>query len=111
MLHWRSNDDGVYACAVEKLLRLRQALDVRIQPANMLQALRIQIADGFELAVRKTFEVANQKRSPVTAPNYPDCDWFLHTFRADPQARRICVAGLWLFGAASDRLGRIGVAG
>src|SRR5438105_14102310 len=87
MLHGGGDDDGVYACAVEKLLRLCHTLDVRIQRADMFQALRIEIADGFELAVRKTFKVANKKQSPVTAPDYTDCDFLLHTFRADSVRR------------------------
>jgi hypothetical protein len=45
----------------------------------MFQALRIKVADGFELAVRKAFEVANQQWSPVTASDYADCDWFFHS--------------------------------
>src|SRR6266498_996584 len=78
MLHRGGNDDSVHVGAVKKLLRLCDALDVRIQRADMFQALRINVADGFELAVRKAFEVANQKWSPVTAPDYADCDLFLH---------------------------------
>ena len=78
MLHRGGNDDSVHVGAVEKLLRLRDALDVRIQRANMFQALRINVADGFELAVRKTLEVANQKWSPVTESDDADCDLFLH---------------------------------
>src|SRR6266545_740379 len=70
MLHRGGNDDSVHVGAVKKLLRLCDALDVRIQRADMFQALRINVADGFELAVRKAFEVANQKWSPVTAPDY-----------------------------------------
>jgi hypothetical protein len=38
----------------------------------MFQALSIDVADGFELAILKTFEIPNQKRSPVTAPDYAD---------------------------------------
>jgi hypothetical protein len=35
MLHWGGNDNGVHGCAVEKLLRLRHAFDVRIQLVDM----------------------------------------------------------------------------
>src|SRR6266436_5033585 len=108
MLHWGGNDHGVHVCAVEKLLRLCHALDVRIQRADMFQALRIEVADGFEPAVRKTFEVANKKRSPVTASDNTDCDFLLHTFRADSVRRCRVGAGersgsSWRSGLADDR--------
>src|SRR2546430_11625640 len=83
MLHRGGDDDGVHVSAVEKLLRLGHAFDVRIQRADMFQALSIDVADGFELAILKTFEVPNQKRSPVTASDYADCDLLLHDLGAD----------------------------
>ena len=70
--------------AVEEAAASGDALDVRIKRANMFQALRIKVADGFELAVRKTFEVANQQRSPITASDYADCDWFFHSSEMIP---------------------------
>src|SRR5260370_4984145 len=87
MLHRGGNDDSVHVGAVEKLLRLCDALDVRIKRANMFQALRIKVADGFELAVRNAFEVANQQWSPVTASDYAYCDWFFHSFEIIPIRR------------------------
>ena len=72
MLHRGGDDDGVHVRAVEKLLRLCHAFEVRIQRADMFQALSIDVADSFELAILKAFEVPNQKRSPVTASDYTD---------------------------------------
>ena len=83
MLHRSGNDNGVQPTAVDKLLRIAHALNIRIQRAKMFQARRIDVADRFELAVRKTFEVANQKRSPITASEHADSDLFFHIFGAD----------------------------
>ena|SRR5437660_12926375 len=60
------------------------AFGIRIQGANMFQAFRIDVADSLEVAVRKTSEVADQQRSPITASDHADRDLFLHMFRADP---------------------------
>src|SRR5262249_1802076 len=108
MLHRSGYDDRIHVCAVEKLLRLGNAFDVRIQRADVLYAFRINVADGSELAVRKTLEVANQKRSPITAPDYPDFDLLLHTFRADSARRCKVAAGKrkpssWRSGFAAGR--------
>ena len=35
VLHRGGNDDGVQVCAIEKLLRVAHALNIRIQRANM----------------------------------------------------------------------------
>jgi hypothetical protein len=81
--HRSGNDDGVQVAAVEKLLRLRYAFDIWIKRADMVQARRIDVADRFEPAIRKTSEVADQKRSPITASDHADGDLFFHIFRAD----------------------------
>src|SRR5262249_52701147 len=90
---------------------MRHPFDIRIQRTDMFYALSIDVADGFELAVRKTFEVANQERSPVTASDHPDCDWFLHIFGAD--SARLCkivVGERGPFGVASAKVCKISAA-
>src|SRR4029077_19557254 len=108
MLHRCGNDDGVHVCAVEKLLRLCQAFDVRIQCADMLWALSIEVADGFELAVRKTFEVANQQRSPVAAPDYAYGDLFFHFGADSAKPCKIVVGDRGLFRADFTNVCKIG---
>src|SRR5882724_6088955 len=49
-------------------------------------------ADRFELAIRKTFEVANQKRSPITASEHADLDLWFHILGAD--SFRLCKIGV-----------------
>ena len=109
MLHGGGDDDSVHVCTVEELLRLCHTFDVWIQSADMFQALNIGVADGFELAVRKTFEVPNQKRSPVAAPDYTDCDLLLHDLGVD-SARpcKIVLGERGLFRADSTNVCKIG---
>src|SRR6266446_2493495 len=83
MLHRSGNDDRVQPAAVNKLLRVGHSFDIWVERGHMCQTCLAHVADRFNVAVRKTFEVANQKRSPITASQHADRDLSFHIFRTD----------------------------
>ena len=78
MLDRRCNDNRIEADSVEHMIKIRHALDVRIQATHVLQTCFADVAHRPEMTVGQPFEVANQIGSPISAANNAHKDWFFH---------------------------------
>src|SRR5271157_1413590 len=83
MLDRRCDDNGIKAHTIEHMIKIRQALDVRIQALHVLQACFADVAHRSEMAIGQPFEVANEIGAPISTADNTHNDSFFHNITID----------------------------
>src|SRR5271166_1179865 len=78
MLDRRCDHNRIKAHTIEHMIKIRQALDVRIQAPHVLEACVADIAHRFQMAVGQPLEVAHKIGAPISATDYTYYNWFFH---------------------------------
>ena len=91
------DNDRIQTDTIQEVFVVGYALNVRLQAAQMLQARFACIAHRFNLAITQRSQIADQIRSPVTAPDYSNHNWFFHIAVIDRSDVPFLLLRTWYF--------------